>query len=74
MSEWQPIETAPNDGTPHIRGLHVHNNRGDFIYWDCHAGRINDETGQFEDLGGEHTGWDADDYTHWTTLPEPPKP
>lgn len=74
MSEWQPIETAPNDGTPHIRGLHVHNNRGDFIYWDCHAGRINDETGQFEDLGGEHTGWDADDYTHWTTLLEPPKP
>lgn len=64
---WQPIETAPMDGTPHVRGLQV--DRSGFIFWEAHAGRINDETGEFEDLGGEHTGWDAGDYTHWTTLP-----
>lgn len=66
VPQWFPIETAPKDGTPHLRALQV--DRSGFIFWEAHAGRINDETGEFQDLGGEYTGWDADDYTHWTPL------
>jgi hypothetical protein len=70
---WQPIETAPKDNTPHIRGLWVYA-RGTrlALYWDAVAGYTTDD-GQFVTLSADDTGWDADDYTHWMPMPAPPK-
>lgn len=63
MSEWQPIETAPKDGTPLLLGFP--NN--------CHAlvGHCEDDLwGQLdEDFGFEP--WPMAP-THWMPLPNPP--
>jgi len=70
---WQPIETAPDE--PHFRGLHVHQKRAqlpDYVYWDCCAGFIDDETGVWKTLSGDDCGWEADDFTHWLPMPIPP--
>ena len=83
MSEWQPIETAPKDGT------HVMLSRGDRVTlgnWESvistspeyHANGT--YLGQFED-GNSWEGWMSWDGgfceetppTHWMPLPEPPK-
>ena len=56
---WQPIETAPKDGS-HILGLRVDPGGAHFYvitWWD---GRW---------CGGEHLTQPIDDLTHWTPLP-----
>ena len=63
--EWQPIETAPKDGTGHVRRLWVHSAKpGKAIHY------VNDD-GEFVDHDG-NAPWRADDYTHCTPLPPPP--
>ena len=78
--EWQPIETAPKDGTR-------------LLFWDgvCHkVGHWRDESYKEERFVKEKTNgdriykwftvdlghWDIDDYeinpTHWMPLPTPP--
>ena len=69
--EWQPIETAPKDGTPHVRGLWVTSNRTGARWWESIAGYVDDD-GEFVDHDG-NAPWHGDDYTHWMPLPEPPK-
>lgn len=71
MSEWQPIETAPNDGTLHVRGLIVRSAIRGRQWWEAIAGRMNDD-GEFVDHD-DNSPWRAEDYTHWMPLPEPPK-
>lgn len=74
---WLPIDTAPNDGTMHVRGLHVYGPDGAFLYWDAITGYVDGEGGAFFDMGGDAVGWDAADFTHWHPLaaaPEVPKP
>lgn len=71
---WLPIESAPNDGTMHVRGLMVHGNDGKALYWDACAGHLDTEDGQFIDQGGNDFGWNADDFTHWHPLAAAPKP
>lgn len=66
---WQTIESAPTDGTLHVRGLWVRTPRGS--YFDAVVGGINDE-GQFVDLDHDSTRWDASDYTHWHRLSAAP--
>ena len=68
LSEWQPIETAPKDGTDilvmtgetmHVvRWINIH---GDFDYWAVD----DNKHGPFT-LRGKAP-------THWMPLPEPPK-
>ena len=68
LSEWQPIETAPKDGTDilvmtgetmHVvRWINIH---GDFDYWAVD----DNKHGPFT-LRGKAP-------THWIQLPEPPK-
>ena len=68
MSEWQPIETAPKDGTDilvmtgetmHVvRWINIH---GGFDYWAVD----DNKHGPFT-LRGKAP-------THWMPLPEPPK-
>lgn len=59
-SEWQPIETAPRDGTEILIG----NPREVFIgYWD---------TSSQQWLHDEYGPVDPEDATRWQPLPDPP--
>lgn len=66
MSDWQPIETAPKDGTVII----LYNRRGIVA-----AGawlNIDGFPWEFFDGTTETNGWGAVSVTHWQPLPEPP--
>jgi hypothetical protein len=57
--EWQPIETAPRDGTP-VDLWHRHGFRMTEIWWDAEDecwSSVNDDS----------------DFSHWIAIPEPPK-
>lgn len=70
--EWQPIETAPKDGTPVLLTI-----AGRPLEPDedahCAVGRWSDDA-----WGEEDWCMDAGDFwsgaTHWMPLPEPPTP
>jgi hypothetical protein len=79
MSEWQPIETAPKDGTDvivmymHIETQVVHN-----AFWmdekDCWAG--DNPGGWWSYVHSEVSRELLDDWrtpTHWMPLPPPPR-
>jgi len=73
MSEWQPIETAPKDGTE-VDLWVVERNRGrKFRIPDCHW-----HCDEWLVWGGDpEIGWDlVEEYqhaTHWMLSPEPPE-
>ena len=59
--QWQPIETAPKDGTEFLGSVGVSYQGGVVVlHWDKDDGFID---------------WDADfwDPTHWMPLPPPPE-
>ena len=64
MSKWQPIETAPKDGTRFL----AYEPRHEYRYYEC----------WWEDDFRDWSGW-QDDFdsepkpTHWMPLPEPPE-
>jgi hypothetical protein len=72
MSEWQPIEKAPKDGTVILLYR-------DHAPWDVRG------YGHWEDCGGGICGWVTNGFfdppgnlglaapTHWMPLPEPPQ-
>ena len=66
---WQPIETAPRDGTD---VLLYEGGEYERIYMGFYANTI-DRGGkkvyQFWDIGSEPWNWEP---THWMPLPEPP--
>lgn len=72
MIEWQPIDTAPKDGTPMLvygrwQGeLHDIDDNPD-IYHVCF------DCGSYCVVGGEYYGSYVMGPTHWMPLPEPPK-
>jgi hypothetical protein len=69
MSNWQPIETAPKDGTPILitrptkfkveEGWHVVRWEDDEDWWVCHDGKFD-------------TMLRGNEPTHWQPLPAPP--
>jgi len=74
-TRWQPIETAPKDGT--VLDLWARREQTDKYerLADCHW------CGMTDWLGNEYDGWDGlspglhrtyDNPTHWMPLPEPP--
>lgn len=86
MSEWQPIETAPKDGTiiqlyrpPAIGGTwqtrvtafwHVSEGHGAWVWPDSDFINIEDEDRDWLDQGDFYE--DAKHFTHWMPLPGPP--
>jgi hypothetical protein len=70
--KWLTIESAPMDGTLHVRGLYVYRPDGSLIGWEAWIGYVEDDGHDFLDSNGEHIGWEADHYSHWMPLPEPP--
>lgn len=72
--EWQPIETAPKDGTNFLGGRW---NTGEFghVYWSSLVCWWRDSHN-----GGGNVGWVTqpgafawNSPTHWMPLPEPPE-
>ena len=71
MSEWQPIETAPKDGTK-VLAAHFGDKSSNWY------GRMAVDFYHDAAAGDAFTGWGAFNSrhwpaTHWMPLPEPPK-
>jgi hypothetical protein len=59
MSEWQPIDTAPRDGSK-VLGCHGDSKYVVVVYW--------------RGAGFTDGAWPLIPLTHWQPLPDPPKP
>ncbi len=71
MSEWQPIETAPKDGTEIL--AYVVQEPDDYTdAVGAPEGWANVDIGRF-DMFGEWAGQWAGVPTHWMPLPDPPQ-
>ena len=72
MSEWQPIETAPKDGTRVVLFQPKNDGKGYIACasWDSYWQWV--ERGA--DYATELTGVGELHPTHWQPLPEPPPP
>lgn len=80
MSEWQPIETAPRDGTEVILGSLAQTYKGAPVpprvtigYW------TQDDEPEYEYCDPYWMSWDGgftkeNPPTHWMPLPPPPEP
>jgi len=68
-SGWQPIETAPRDGTPFLASIWVRVN-------DCAPGwriYVVGYDAEFDEMNSDYeSGWDLEDYAFWQPLPLPP--
>lgn len=66
MKDWQPIETAPRDGTYILAWFSIHEHQVVAFYTYTQLGKGRWET---------KDGWSDFDSepTHWMPLPEPPK-
>jgi hypothetical protein len=73
--DWKTIDSAPRDGTLHIRGLYVRGPKSHGVEWtwEVCVGYI-DDNGDFIDQDDSYIGWEADDYEYWMPLPSPPEP
>lgn len=74
MSEWQPIETAPKDGSQFQ--VWISEDGSGSAYWEPRA-RFNAENGTLEIYGEIYGDWgwyaiEAGNPTHWMTSPKPP--
>lgn len=66
MSEWQPIDTAPKDGTTILA---VDGDVIAVVWWSVAC-----DPAQWRDFGGLGAGGiDPFEPTHWMPLPEAPK-
>ena len=82
MSDWQPIATAPKDGTEIILRKGDRVTSGAFIVWSKSDSEFHGSTGVYlgqveYDSGECWSSWDGgfcdDDHpTHWQPLPTPP--
>lgn len=72
--EWQPIETAPRDGTNILIYVPRAAEAGDMATVHWHARGWHASDGAWVSTYGEvgHDEWYASDPTHWMPLPPPP--
>ncbi len=72
-SQWQPIKTAPKNGTLIILGLWVKSIKRP-IRFDQYILSYSEEFGCLYDTDGDaFTCWELEDFRYWMALPEPPK-
>ena len=76
MSEWQPIETAPKDGTSVL--LHWSEDQGFngaivLAFWSDIQAEDTAGDGWALYTGNGYGALEAEDPTHWHALPEPPE-
>jgi hypothetical protein len=75
MSEWQPIETAPKDGTAILTVRHRY--QPCVSSWQEHEGvaRFGSEPEDFMEEDHFFQYWHETTYqpTHWMPLPQPPQ-
>ena len=64
--EWQPIESAPKDGTPILVWL-----KEASLCTHIHSARLM-EDGK-PSIIGHHFAFDVGEPTHWMPLPQPPQ-
>jgi len=67
-SDWQPMETAPRDGTPFLAIVPVRNRVTGERWHEMNVIWADDGDGCPE----WERGWSFEDYTHWMRLPTPP--
>lgn len=76
MTKWQPIETAPKDGTE-ILGIYAYRNSSPDYALICWNGKswvgMCDGYRCIESQGDTWTDYNEPFCTHWMPLPEPPK-
>ncbi|MCV2448908.1 hypothetical protein [Paracoccus sp. DMF] len=74
MSDWQPISTAPRDGTKvDLWGInHLHYDKKSYRKCDVAWGRVTDWMGRERDDWQHGMGEDFEP-THWLPLPQPPE-
>jgi len=68
---WRSIDSAPKDGTPHVRAILVRPLSGGHPWWEYICGRLDDE-GEFRDHD-DNAPFSAEDYDAWMPLPQPPE-
>jgi len=81
MAEWQPIETAPKDGTEILAAYVYHcdsngKRTADYsiVRWQDRAWiALGDGQLAIESQGDTYTNYIRPFVTHWMPLPEPPK-
>lgn len=67
-TNWQPIETAPKDGTLHLRGYFMWSlNHKNPVAFETKCGREKD--GEFYYWDGEES---CDNFVLWSPMPEAP--
>lgn len=70
VDNWQPIDTAPRDGTPFIAALWVKHTNGR-SWQETHIVWCDDETGEIDSACDQ--GWSrVDDYVAWMSVPDLP--
>jgi len=79
MSAWQPIDTAPRDGTA-ILAIAVGYEWPEVIRWEAYPADIAEELGEdgywtfAEQLLADVAAPDMTEISHWMPLPEAPTP
>ena len=74
MSEWQPIETAPKDGTKIL--VWTHHDVCEISEWFQATGYKYKEVGRglyAKSIVVANEGWSSNTPTHWQPLPDPPE-
>lgn len=70
--EWQPIATAPNDGSFRLYGLHVRSRSLPAGWFEVYYLALDEDGALLETSGDPFGTWTYDDFEVWADAPAPP--